>query len=187
MKTKLITGLFISTLLTPASALIVNITGINQSFVYIQIGHGQVSSLGLFGSPAGMIDEVSFDFPSGTRPGDGVAINGTPVMPFLLIGSRTFFGYWINNFRLTANSSMPLTNAGGDSIPFSEFSWTSRDGDIPNGRFNDSAVQNLNTFNPGFSTSVRGVIDYLTYSYDNDQIFPPGTYTGRVVYTVTLL
>ncbi len=187
MKTKLITGLLLVALLMPVSALIVNVTGINQSFVYIQIGHGQVSSLGLFGAPAGMIDEVSFDFPVGTRPGDGVAISGTPVMPFLLIGSRTFFGFWVNNFRLTANTAMPLTNAGGDSIPFSEFSWTSRDGDIPNGRFNDSAVQNLNAFNPGWNSNVRGVIDYLTFSYDNDQIFAPGVYTGRVTYTITLL
>ncbi len=187
MKTKIFAGLFLSIFLVPASALIVNINGLSQAFVYIQIGHGLVNTHGMFGAPASMIDEVSFDFPAGTRPGDGVAISGSPVMPFLLIGSRPFWSWWNSRFRLTVNSSAPLTNAGGSSIPFSEFSWTTQDGDIPNGRFNDTAAQNLHTFNLGYNSSPRGVIDYLTFTYDNDQIYPPGSYTGRLIYTVTLL
>ncbi len=157
--------------------------GVTTPFVYIQIGHGQISALGLFGPPAGQIDEVSFVFPAGVRPGDGTPVIGTPVMPVALLG---YSGGGQANFRITMNSAAPLGNGNGDTLPFSEFSWIAQDGDINNGQFDDSANQLLQQFNY-FWPRGRGVIDYLTFSYDNDQIYAPGTYTGRVVYTITEL
>jgi len=33
----------------------------------------------------------------------------------------------------------------------------------------------------------EGVVDSLTFVYINDKLYPAGTYTGRVVYTITEL
>ena len=165
-----------------ASAVQVQI-GFTTPFVYIQIGHGQFGSFGLFGPPAGQIDEVAFTFPGGVTPGDGTPIVGTPVMPVALLG---YSGGNRVRFTVTMNSTTPLNNGVGDTLPFNEISWTTRDGDIPGGRFNQGAAQTLMNMNL-FWPRGRGVIDYLTFRYDNDTVYSAGTYTGQVVYTIALL
>jgi len=157
--------------------------GITSPFVFIQIGNGQYGVLGLLGPPANQINVVSFAFPAGVLPGDGTPIVGTPVIPVAVLG---YNGGGQANFRVTINSAAPLTNGNGDTLPFSEFSWTAQDGDINNGQFNDTANQLLQQYSYTWPQG-RGVIDYLTFSYDNDQIFSSGTYAGRVVYTITEL
>ncbi len=157
--------------------------GITSPFVVIQIGHGQFGVLGLLGPPVNQIDVVSFAFPAGVRPGDGTPIVGTPVMPFAVLG---YSGGGQANFRVTIDSSTPLINGNGDTLPFSEFSWVAQDGDINNGQFNGAANQLLQQYSYIWPRG-RGVIDYLTFTYDNDQIFSSGTYTGRVIYTITEL
>lgn len=150
-------------------------------FVYIQIGHGDLRRRGLFGPPSGQVDEVSFAFPAGVRPGDATPVLGTPTIPIALLGLSV--GNQAN-FRVTVNSSAGLTNEFGDTLPFSEISWTTTDGDIPGGTFDDSASQFLMEYNFAPTGRGRGVIDYLTFSYANDAIYPAGTYTGRVIYTI---
>jgi hypothetical protein len=152
-------------------------------FVYIQIGHGSMSDYGLLGPPAGQIDEVVFALPAGGQAGDGTPIAGTPVIPIMFLG---YSGGNRANYLVTMNSSAGLVNARGDRIDFSEFSWTTQDGDIPPGQFDDSANQLLQQYS-GNGRRARGVVDYLTFSFANVQIHPGGTYTGRVVYTVTEL
>ena len=156
---------------------------ISIPFVYIQVGHGLVSSYGMFGPPAGLVDEVSFTFPAGVQPGDGTDIIGAPTIPVMVLG---YSGSNRTRFNVTMNSSLPLTNVNGDNIPFGEFSWTSSDGDIPSGTFNESAQQTLVTLNRR-GRRGRGLVDYLTFSYSNDNLYPAGTYQGRVVYTITNL
>jgi len=156
--------------------------GITNPFVFIQIGHGQFGVLGLLGAPANQIDEVVFNFPAGVIPGDGSAITGTPVIPVALLG---FSGGGNANYRVTMNSATPLSN-GATTIPFSDFDWITQDGDINAGRFNNTPNQLLQQFNFTFPNG-RGVIDFLTFRYDNSTVYPAGTYTGRVVYTVTEL
>lgn len=162
---------------------------INQRdpFVYIQIGHGDLNRSGLFGPPSSLVDEVSFAFPIGVRPGDGTPIAGTPTIPIALLGLSV--GGNAANFRVTMDSSAGLLNGSGDLLLFSEISWTTTDGDIPSGQFDDSGNQLLMEyqFAPINNDKGRGVIDYLTFSYANDRIYPAGTYTGRVVYTITEL
>jgi hypothetical protein len=158
----------------------VNVT---NPFVYIQVGHGLISAYGMFGPPAGLVDEVSFPFPVGVRPGDGTAITGTPVIPVMVLG---YSGRNRTRFSVTMNSSAPLVNAGGDTIPFTEFSWTTQDGDIPPGAFDGSAQQTLMTLNRR-GRRGRGVADYLTFSYSNLNLYPAGSYQGQVVYTITNL
>jgi len=165
----------------------------NQPFVFIQVGHGIVSSDGMFGPPAGLVDEVSFPFPVGVRPGDGTAVLGTPVIPIMVLGLSKKNR---SNFTVTMNSSVPLMNANGDTIPFSEFSWTTQDGDIPPGTFSGGTQQMLMTFKgkkgkgkgkKGSKAINAGVVDYLTFSYSNVNLYPSGIYQGQVVYTITNL
>lgn len=168
---------------SPAHAVEIRINR-TTPFVYVQVGHGDLRRRGLFGPPSNQIDEVIFSFPAGVQPGDGTPVAGTPTIPIALLGlspgNQT-------NFRVTVNSSGPLSNEFGDTLPFSEIGWTSSDGDIPSGAFDDSANQFLMNYNLAPTNRGRGVIDYLTFSYSNDTIYPAGTYTGRVVYTITEL
>lgn len=164
------------------SALQVQI-GITRPFVYIQIGHGQYGVFGLFGAPTGQVDEVTFNFPAGVLPGDGTPIVGTPEMPIAVLGYR---GGSRARFTVTMNSSVPLLNGNGDSLPFDEISWTTRDGDIGGGTFNQGGAQTLFSMNIAYPRG-RGVIDYMTFRYDNDTVYPAGSYSGRVVYTIAQL
>jgi hypothetical protein len=152
-------------------------------FVFIQIGHGELSRDGLFGPPVAMVDEVSFPLPPGVQLGDGTPILGTPVIPVAFLG---YSGGRQANYIVTMDSSGGLVNASGDVMPFSELSWTTLDGDIPSGQFDDSASQFLQQYNFRGNRS-RGVIDYLTFSYANTTGYPAGDYTGRVTYTITEL
>jgi hypothetical protein len=141
-------------------------------FVYIQVGgSGQT------------IDTVTFTVPAGPGAGSGTPIVGAPVIPITVLG---YSGRNQANYRITMNSAAGFTNPSGARIPFSDFSWTTRDGDIPAGQFNDSANQLLLQYN-GRGNRARGITDYLTFSYANTSVYPGGTYTGRVVYTVTEL
>ncbi|HID82559.1 MAG TPA: hypothetical protein EYH06_03995 [Chromatiales bacterium] len=175
--------LSISLLPTLAQAIQVQI-GFTNPFVYIQVGHGQFSALGLWGPPQGQIDEITFNFPVGVQPGDGTPVNGTPVN--IPVAVLAYSGGGRANFRVTMDTSTPLINGAGNTLQFSEFSWTTRDGHLSAGRFNNSPNQLWQQFNFNYPRG-RGVIDFLTFRYDNDQVYRPGTYTGRITYTITEL
>ncbi|UCG72167.1 MAG: hypothetical protein JSV45_13095 [Chromatiales bacterium] len=153
-------------------------------FVYVQIGHGDLSSYGLLGPPASLIDEVAFTFPAGVQSGDGTPVAGTPVIPIAFLG---YSGRNRSIYRITIDSSAGLTNINGDSMPFSEFSWVTQDGDIPAGQFNNSPNQLLFQYSQRGRRRARGIVDYLSFSYANTQIYPAGVYTGRVFFTITEL
>jgi hypothetical protein len=141
-------------------------------FVYIEVG-----------SNTQTIDTVTFTVPAGPGAGTGTPVVGAPVIPITVLG---YSGGNQSNYRITMNSAAGLTNSTGARIPFSEFSWTTRDGDIPTGQFNDSANQLLLQHN-GRGNRARGITDYLTFSFANTAIYPSGVYTGLIVYTVTEL
>jgi hypothetical protein len=137
----------------------------------------------MLGPPVGQIDEVLFTLPPGVQAGDGTPVVGTPVMPILFLGNGVGNQ---TSYRVTMNSASGLVNATGNLIPFSDFSWTTQDGDIPAGQFNGSANQLLAQYSFN-GNATRGIVDYLTFSYANTVVRPGGTYTGRVVYTITEL
>jgi len=90
------------------------------------------------------------------------------------------------NATLQVTSPANLTNAAGDTIPFSQISWTvsgpagdANPNSIPAGTFN-GATQILVTVAQG---SLRD--NCHTFSYANSAIRPAGTYDGRVTYTLT--
>ncbi len=89
------------------------------------------------------------------------------------------------NATLTVSSPTSLTNAGGDTIPFTEISWTvAAPGSgvpnvIPAGTFN-GGTQTLATV-PG-NTYVENCHSYI---YANNAVRAAGTYNGRVTYTLS--
>src|SRR3546814_9095431 len=87
---------------------------------------------------------------------------------------------------LTVTAPANLTNANGDTIPFSQISWTSSG----NG---DTGAQPFpaGTFSGGVQTLANWPVNTWreschTFSYGNDAIVPAGTYNGRVTYTLTV-
>ena len=79
---------------------------------------------------------------------------------------------------LTANSSTPLTSAG-NTIPFTQISWTGAGG-VPSGTFTGSPSQQIWT-----GTQSLGAGAAMSFSYANTVYVSPGTYTGRVTYTLS--
>ena len=129
------------------------------------------------GSGGSNISEVRFNVPSG-QLGNGNPIRGNPPIRVVLANRAT------PNFSrtavLTVDSSTPLTN-GSATLPFTEISWTSRDGDVPAGRYDGSNNQFLLSFPNSFL-----IRDFHRFSYDNTSILEAGTYTGRVTYTLSM-
>ncbi|MGW8369133.1 MAG: hypothetical protein ACWGPN_10695 [Gammaproteobacteria bacterium] len=177
---RLLLALFLLAPCTPGHALRFSIRP-DFEYVQIQVGSGSLSDYGLPGPPS-VVDVVTFDLTT-AQVGDGTPILGTPVIPFL------FIGYGGNNrsrYSVTIDSSAGLINQSGVRIPFTDFSWISQDGDIPSGQFDGSGNQLLQTYDFR-GRRARGVVDYLTFSYANTDVYPAGNYSGRVTYTITQL
>src|SRR5215475_1883258 len=96
------------------------------------------------------------------------------------------------SINVTATVPASLTDAAGDTIPFSQISWTSGGtGDttgngflpevFPAGTFVGGGVQTVGTIGQN-----QWAESCWTFSYKNTVTPAAGTYTGRVVYTVTL-
>lgn len=86
---------------------------------------------------------------------------------------------------LTANSASPLTNAGGQTIPLTQISWTSSGNSdtgaqpFPAGTFT-GATQSM-----GQISRNQWAESCLTFSFANTLVRAAGTYTGVVTYTLT--
>jgi len=115
--------------------------------------------------------------------GDGTPISGAPAGVLIEVSARraTFFEWLRASYIVTADSSTPLSS-GTATIPFTDISWTSQDGDIPSGRFNGSSAQVI----LGATRAYFQVRDWLTFTYDNTRFLPAGEYTGTVTYTVSI-
>jgi hypothetical protein len=93
--------------------------------------------------------------------------------------------------QVTATVPAALTNTTGNSIPFSQISWTSGGlGDttangflpekFPSGTFVSGGVQTV-----GSMASNTWNESCWTFSYSNTAVAAAGTYTGAVLYTMT--
>lgn len=93
--------------------------------------------------------------------------------------------------QVTATVPAALTDTTGDSIPFSQISWTSGgNGDttangflpevFPAGKFVSGGVQTV-----GSMASNTWNESCWTFSYANTVVAAGGTYTGAVLYTMT--
>lgn len=134
-------------------------------------------------------DTVSFAV-RGDRVGDGTAVagleNGTRTDSLIDASARAP----VSNSRTavwTLDSSQPLTcstpaTCGSTTIPMTKFRWTVAGGtELSSGTFSGAANQSLYSFQ-----NSRYVFVYKTFYYINDEIVPAGTYTGRVIYTVSM-
>jgi len=94
-------------------------------------------------------------------------------------------GAGTNTATVTATLPASLTNATGDTIPFSQISWTTGgNGDagaepFPAGSFNATAL------NVGSISQNHWAESCWTFSYANTVVPAAGTYTGRVTYTLS--
>jgi hypothetical protein len=88
--------------------------------------------------------------------------------------------------RVTATVPVALTDGLGDTVPFSKIRWTSSgNGDagaepFPASRFVGGSVQAV-----GAMASNTWNESCWTFSYVNDTVPSAGTYTGRVLYTLS--
>lgn len=119
--------------------------------------------------------------------GDGYTTCPTPSTQVIIGASyrRSNGGNGPASATLRATSPASLTNAAGDTIPFSQISWTvsaagsSAPNVIPAGTFN-GATQTLATV-----PANTYIENCHTFSYANSAIRAAGTYTGRVTYTLS--
>lgn len=186
-----------------ADAWILNISpGARQ--IFIQVGNGTYTggNYNAGGTPANntTINTVSLNLNAASLG------NGTPqAMTSNSTAANSFYdgfnvcnpplqvyvGGWVRVPGSTGNAVMSvttpanLTNSAGDTMPFSNISWTSSangtaTAHIASGTFNGSTVT-LATV--GANTWVENC---LSFSYANTNVFPAGTYTGRAVYTLSL-
>lgn len=128
------------------------------------------------------ITTVTHNVPA-TNVGDGTPVAGTPGSVIIEASARraNFFSALSTNFIVSADSSTPLSN-GTDTISFTNISWTAQDEDIPSGQFTGTPAQVILPPTRAFWL----VRDWHTFFYNNTQIVPYGTYTGRVTYTVSV-
>ena len=148
----------------PAEAVVFNISNRAVPLISIQVG-----------SSGSTINQVNFDV-SSTAIGNGTPVAGSRRINFRLV-VRAPASNPLTAF-LTVDSSTPLDNGSGATIPVSEISWTARDGEIPSGSY----AGTINQLLASFTSSVR-VTERHSFSYLNQNIYDAGTYNGQVTYT----
>jgi hypothetical protein len=138
----------------------------------------------LSGTPQAM---TSNSTQSNSLYGDGYTTCPTPSTQVIIGASyrRSNPGNGPASATLRVTSPASLTTAAGDTIPFSQISWTvSAPGSgnpnvIPAGTFN-GATQTLATV-----PANTYIENCHTFSYANSAIRAAGTYNGRVTYTLS--
>lgn len=186
-----------------ASAYTVNINTGTRA-IYLQVGNGSFTGTYNGGGTPGVnatINKVSVSVPA-AQVGNGTAqqMTSDSTQAVSFYDNYSFCNppvqVYIGGFyRLPGNvgtatlsvttSAANLVDAAGDTIPFSQISWTSSgNGDagaevIPGGSFT-GGTQTLATF--GVNTWNESC---HTFSYKNTASVAAGTYTGRATYTLS--
>ena len=179
----------------PARALIFNLGNSPTRQLHLQVGTGGNGTQVMPVNPT--VDVVSVTVPAAALGNSASQVmstsNPNTVDPYppvalscsdgrqVLVSAIARVPFGVANATLTVNSSAPLTNASGVSLPFSQISWASSDGSIPSGTFNTGATQTLLNM-----TTSRQYESCHTFSYANTGIVAAGTYRGRVTYTLSM-
>lgn len=187
----------------PVAAFTVNIAPANPRTAYLQVGVGSfTANYNAGGSPLNnaTINTVTVTVPA-AQVGSGLAqamtTNSTVGQSlydgfvFCNAGSQLYIGGFYRSVAVTAAATVRATvpanlvNAAGQTIPFSEISWTSSG-------IGDTGAQPFpaGTFAPGvqaIGTIARNqwAESCHTFRYANTSVVAAGTYTGRVTYTLT--
>jgi hypothetical protein len=186
-----------------ASAYTVNITSGTRA-IYLQVGNGTYTGTYNGGGTPGTnttINKVSVSVPA-AQVGNGTAqamtsdstqaVSYYDNYSFCNPPAQVYIGGFYRRPGTTGTATLTvstsaanLVDAAGDTIPFSQISWTSSgNGDsgaevIPGGTFT-GASQTLATFSGNtWNESCH------TFSYANSSNVAAGTYTGRATYTLS--
>ena len=192
-------------------AYVVTITGTAPKAVYLQIGVGSLtgasnySNGGVPGNTA-TVNKASVTVPAAAlgnstaqamTTDSGVSQSSYDGYTYCTAGTQLYIGAFYRNPAatgaavLTATVPATLSNGAGNTLPFAQISWTSAgNGDtaangflpevFPGGTFVNGGLQNL-----GSVPVNRWAESCWTFSYGNTLIPAVGTYTGRVLYTLT--
>lgn len=208
---KLIAGLsFVCALPGLAVAFTTDITAANPRTIYLQLGVGGFTGTYQGGGAPGnntTVNLVSVTVPAaavGTGAAQAMTTNSTvgassyDNFVFCNTPAQLYIGgfYRRNNTTagaaaiLTASSPANLTSTAGDTIPFTQISWTSS-GNLSGG----GTETGTQPFPAGAFTGATQTIGTIqrnqwaeschTFSYANSAIRAAGTYNGRVTYTLT--
>ncbi len=151
------------------------------------------------GQTGGTTNTVAFAV-TGANAGTGTPIAGTVVAAagaFSAAQTPNFPACAANNVRIVARARSTLAAprtatlsvnstgglvSGANTIPFTQFDWTSDDAtSLPAGAFAGVAAQPLVSF-----VTSREVGACHQFRYLNTQVYPAGTYTGTLVYTLNM-
>ncbi len=186
-----------------AEAYAVNITAGTRA-IYLQVGNGTFTGTysggGTPGNNAtinrvsvtvaanavgnGAAQQMTSNSTAANSPYDNFAFCTTPAQVY--IGGFFRLPGAVGTATLTVTTSAAnLTNASGDTIPFSQISWAS-------GGAGDSAPFTIpaGTFTGGTQTLTTFPVNTWreschTFSYANAAVVASGTYTGRATYTLS--
>ena len=192
-------------LLAPAaaSAFTVNI-GTGSKAIYLQVGNGTFTGTYSTGGTPGnnaTVNKVTVTVPAasvGNATAQAMTTDSTQASSFYDNYSfcnpptQVYIGGFFRNTSTTGTATLAVTtsaanlvNAAGDTVPFSQISWTSAgNGDtgaepIPAGAFT-GGTQTLASFPVNtWRESCH------TFTYANATTIPAGTYTGRATYTLS--
>ena len=203
--------LALSTMAPVAQAFVVNISGtglFGRGQVYLRVGDGvyvgTYQSNGSAGARSGgNVNVVSVNVPAAAL-GNGSNLT----MTSNATESRSFYDNYVfcnvpqqvyvggfnrggglggGNGTLTVTAPTNLVNANGNTIPFSQISWTS------SGNGDGSTTQPFpaGSFSGGVQTVANFPVNTWreschTFSYGNDNFVAAGTYKGTVTYTLSV-
>ena len=142
-------------------------------------GHFPIPQLLLVVGQAGAaIDVVTMDVPAASLGDPGSPVPGSQPVRVLILARAPVSS---PDFVLTVDSSQPLGDGVGNTIPMTEIAWTSDAGDLPAGAFDGSSTQVITSGRPD-----RFIQDTLRFRYLNSTVPLAGTYTARVRYTLAI-
>lgn len=205
LRRKLIGAALFVVLSGTASAYTVTLTAASPQAVYLQVGVGAFTNTYLNGGQPGnnaTVNKVSATVSSGVL-GNGTAQTMTTDSTatqsywdnytFCSVPGQVYIGGFYRTTGATTTAALvtatvptALTDAAGDTIPFSKIRWASSgNGDtgaqpFPAGTFVNGGVQNV-----GSMSSNTWNESCWAFSYLNNSIPPAGTFTGTVRYTLS--
>lgn len=185
----------------PGHAVITTVTEINNSYALtLQVG-----------TAGATVDTVAFSVTGANAGLTPTAVSGTPTITVWVAPVRPVIDNTIvHAVTLQVDSSTAMTcqsgGCGTNTISFSKISWVVSNnagtGDIQSGRFTGAAAQQIASFNSNANTCVGALCllgigawlgqtrqldaTQLQFFYDNDVIYPGGTYRGAVRFTATM-
>ena len=170
--------------------------------IFLQVGNGTFTGTYSGGGTPGnntLVNQVSVTVPAsvlGTGAAQSMTTDSTQTRSpydnfvFCNVPAQVYVGGFFripsgsSTASLSVTSPTNLLNGVGDTIAFNRIGWTSGGiGDatatIPSGTFT-GATQTLYSF-----SSNTWAESCLSFSYANSSVVAPGTYTGRVTYTLS--